>query len=86
MVKVVYNDKLVYKVVLWVFFLFSLWKENVALNISLPICIGSLSWHSHNVVIWVFFGISWWTENVALREDGVIIILSSHIVGAQSGE
>ncbi len=29
-----YNDQLVYKVVIWVFFLISLWKENVALSTS----------------------------------------------------
>ncbi len=27
-----YNDKLVYKVVIWVFFRISLWKETEALN------------------------------------------------------
>ncbi len=32
MVKVMYNDQLVYKVVLWAFFGISLWKENVALS------------------------------------------------------
>ncbi len=31
MVKVMYNDQLVYKVVIWVFFRISLWKEKVAL-------------------------------------------------------
>ncbi len=31
MVKVMYNDKLVYKVVIWTFFGISLWKEKVAL-------------------------------------------------------
>ncbi len=30
-----YNDKLVYKVVIWAFFGISLWKENVALMCSL---------------------------------------------------
>ncbi len=28
-----YNDQLVYKVVIWAFFGISLWKEKVALNI-----------------------------------------------------
>ncbi len=32
MVKVIYNDKLVYKEVIWVFFGISLWKEKEALN------------------------------------------------------
>ncbi len=32
MVKVVYNDKLAYKVVIWVYFGISLWKEKEALN------------------------------------------------------
>ncbi len=32
MVKVMYNDILVYKVVIWVFFWISLWKEKEALN------------------------------------------------------
>ncbi len=32
MVKVIYNDKLVYKVAIWAFFGISLWKEKVALN------------------------------------------------------
>ncbi len=31
MVKVIYNDKLVYKVVIWVFLGIILWKENEAL-------------------------------------------------------
>ncbi len=34
MVKVMYNDQLVYKVVIWAFFGISLWKEKVALIIS----------------------------------------------------
>ncbi len=29
-----YNDQLVYKVVIWAFFGISLWKEKVALNIQ----------------------------------------------------
>ncbi len=33
MVKVIYNDQLVYKVVIWVFFGISLWTEKVALNL-----------------------------------------------------
>ncbi len=32
MVKVMYNDQLVYKVVIWAFFEISLWTEKVALN------------------------------------------------------
>ncbi len=32
MVKVMYNDQLVYKVVIWAFFGISLWKEKVALK------------------------------------------------------
>ncbi len=32
MVKVKYNDQLVYKVVIWAFFGISLWTEKVALN------------------------------------------------------
>ncbi len=36
MVKVMYNDKFVYKVVIWAFFGISLWKEKVALMWSLP--------------------------------------------------
>ncbi len=32
MVIVMYNDKLVYKVIIWVFFGISLWKEKVALK------------------------------------------------------
>ncbi len=32
MVKIVYNDKLVYKVVIWVFFGISLWKEKEVLR------------------------------------------------------
>ncbi len=32
MVKVMYNDQLVYKVVIWLFFGISLWKEKVALT------------------------------------------------------
>ncbi len=32
MVKVMYNDQLVYKVVIWVFFGISLWTKKVALN------------------------------------------------------
>ncbi len=35
MVKVKYNDKLVYKVSIWAFFLISLWKEKVALRMWL---------------------------------------------------
>ncbi len=35
MVKVMYNDQLVYKVVIWAFILISLWKENVALILSI---------------------------------------------------
>ncbi len=31
MVKVIYNDQLVYKVVIWAFFGISLWTEKVAL-------------------------------------------------------
>ncbi len=31
MVKMMYNDQLAYKVVIWAFFGISLWKENVAL-------------------------------------------------------
>ncbi len=31
MVKVMYNDQLVYKVVIWAFFGISLWKEKVVL-------------------------------------------------------
>ncbi len=34
MVKVMYNDQLVYKVVIWAFFGISLWKEKVALTIK----------------------------------------------------
>ncbi len=34
MVKVMYNDKLVYKVVIWVVFLISLWQEKVALTVK----------------------------------------------------
>ncbi len=34
MVKVMYNDKLIYKVVIWVFFGISLWKEKEALIVS----------------------------------------------------
>ncbi len=33
MVKVVYNDQLVYKVVIWAFFGISLWTEKEALNV-----------------------------------------------------
>ncbi len=29
-----YNDKLVYKVVIWAFFVISLWKEKVALHVK----------------------------------------------------
>ncbi len=36
MVKVMYNDQLVYKVVIWAFFRISLWTEKVALNIQIP--------------------------------------------------
>ncbi len=36
--KVIYNDQLVYKVVIWAFFRISLWKEKVALNPYSPIC------------------------------------------------
>ncbi len=32
MVKVMYNDQLVYKVVIWVFWGISLWTDNVALT------------------------------------------------------
>ncbi len=32
MVKVMYNDQLVYKVVIWAFLGITLWKEKVALN------------------------------------------------------
>ncbi len=32
MVKVIYNDQLVYKEVIWAFFGISLWKDNLALN------------------------------------------------------
>ncbi len=35
MVKVVYNDQLVYKVVIWAFCGISLWKENAALTTPL---------------------------------------------------
>ncbi len=34
MVKVMYNNQLVYKVVIWSFFGISLWKEKVALNFT----------------------------------------------------
>ncbi len=34
-----YNDKLVYKVVIWVFFGISLWKEKVALMLLVHIAI-----------------------------------------------
>ncbi len=33
MVKVMYNDQLVYKVVIWAVFGISLWKEKVALSL-----------------------------------------------------
>ncbi len=33
MVKVMYNDQLVYKVVIWAFFGISLWKEKVTLTV-----------------------------------------------------
>ncbi len=32
MVNVMYNDKLVYKLIMWVFFVISLWKEKEALS------------------------------------------------------
>ncbi len=32
MAKVMYNDQLVYKVVIWALFVISLWKEKVALK------------------------------------------------------
>ncbi len=35
MVKVMYNDQLVYKVVIWPFFGISLWTEKVALTLNL---------------------------------------------------
>ncbi len=35
MVKVMYNDQLVHKVVIWAFFGISLWTEKVALNMHL---------------------------------------------------
>ncbi len=35
MVKVIYNDQLVYKVAIWVFFGISLWKEKEALSTML---------------------------------------------------
>ncbi len=34
MVKVIYNDQLVYKVVIWAFFGISLWKAKVALKMQ----------------------------------------------------
>ncbi len=34
MVKVMYTDQLVYKVVIWVFFGIGLWTEKVALNMN----------------------------------------------------
>ncbi len=40
-----YNDQLVYRVVIWVFFGISLWKEKIALtSLAKPLLIG------HNVV------------------------------------
>ncbi len=33
MVKVIYNDKLLYKVVIWVFLGISLWKQKEALSV-----------------------------------------------------
>ncbi len=36
MVKVMYNDKLVYEVVIWVIFGIKLWKEKVALGKLTP--------------------------------------------------
>ncbi len=35
MVKVMYNDQLVYKVVIWSFFGISLWKEKVVLRVKI---------------------------------------------------
>ncbi len=36
MVKVTYNDQLVYKVLIWAIFGITLWKEKVALILMLP--------------------------------------------------
>ncbi len=36
MVNVIYNDQLVYKVVIWAFFGISLWTEKVALTLEVP--------------------------------------------------
>ncbi len=35
MVRVIYNDQLVYKVVMWAFFGISLWTEKVALRVEI---------------------------------------------------
>ncbi len=39
MVKVMYNDQLLYKVVIWAFIGISLWKEKVALNFTNACCV-----------------------------------------------
>ncbi len=39
MVKVIYNDQLVYKVIIWAFFGITLWREKVALIVVHIICI-----------------------------------------------
>ncbi len=40
MVKVIYNDKLEYKVIIWVFFVISLWKKKEALKYG-----GGIHWY-----------------------------------------
>ncbi len=45
MVKVMYNDQLVYKVIIWAFFGISLWNEKVALKCT-------FIHHEHRFVFW----------------------------------
>ncbi len=51
MVKVMYNDKLVYKVVIWVIIGISLWAEKEALNKELTEICGTTSVHYRRFTI-----------------------------------
>ncbi len=49
--KMMYNDKIVYMVVIWMFFWISLWKEKEALNTANDLIIVQMGWllYSYNI-------------------------------------
>ncbi len=62
MVKVMYNDQLVYKVIIWAYFGISLWKEKVALMVYL-----SLELHKQWPQ-WFHF-LLWWMHYSEISKD-----------------